>query len=64
MKTLKLELYYANEYPLADVEEIVMNSNMTLDDLIEGLKQDFAASLDTFTILDCLDATITETEGN
>lgn len=54
MKTVKIELYYSREYEIQE----------TNAELLEQLEQQFAESLDTFTILDNLDTTITESEIN
>jgi hypothetical protein len=54
MKTVKIEVYYSREY---EVEEIN-------PELLNELELQFADQLDTLAILDNLDTTITESEGN
>lgn len=54
MKTVKIELYYSEEYQVED----------TSPEALDHLEQLFCESLDSFIILDRLDTTVTESEGN
>lgn len=51
MQTIKIELYYSQEYTLEENQEITT-------EFLNDLEQEFAEHLDTFHILDNLDTTI------
>lgn len=53
MKTVTIEIYYSREYQINPETEIT-------PELLDGLEESFAESLDTQTILDNLDTTMTE----
>lgn len=53
MKSVKIEIYYSREYTINPETEIT-------PELLDGLEESFAETLNTQTILDNLDTTIPE----
>lgn len=62
-KKIKIQLNYSCEYDLENLSH-VLAEGVTLDELVEQLELEFAEHIDHFIILDNLETTITESEGN